>query len=313
MISTSSIVMTPKGSFLAQWDEDEDALVQYVGDGEAIDYFREYLALEMVSGTNGLRLSADYIEPAELEGFCQSEKYGISVMPDTPTLPEEEDEGATMQVLDAVTTDERMALIASGHDIAARLAARDDQPTFFADAKALIAIISELSQPAAAMVTLVSKRRVKGDIMEGTHTELTLSNGKVVRIQRMDSVGSMGSPGWHDMDDNSLHTYRGDTEPLAIDEVLARENKGKTAPVAEPVPAIAENKEPEVKPVTNPDAALLQSVIDGTADMMSEDLATQIEAVYGRIGDDPAMTELFNKAATAYSDFMIKAAKAALG
>lgn len=73
---------------------------------------------------------------------------------------------------------------------------------------------------APSPVTVAGRRRVR-DPLEGTHTELTLSNGKVARIQRMSSGSTMGLPGWHDLD-GGQHSYLDDTEEGAVKEVLRR-------------------------------------------------------------------------------------------
>lgn len=70
-------------------------------------------------------------------------------------------------------------------------------------------------------VTVAKRRRVRGDPLDGTHTELTLSNGKVARIQRMSNGSTMGLGGWHDLDADK-HTYLADTEDEAVKEILLR-------------------------------------------------------------------------------------------
>lgn len=151
MISTTYIVLTPRGQFLAEWDEDEEIPVQYAGDPVAIAYFYDYMALEMVTGRGGLRLEPGYIEPDELYGFCQSDKYGITVIPDTPPTPD--DEGDDMQELDAATPEERQQLIQNGREIVGRLS--DSSPSFFVDARALQAITAELSESDATLLPRV--------------------------------------------------------------------------------------------------------------------------------------------------------------
>lgn len=82
MIATEITVNTPTGSFLAQWDDDPDVPVQYAGDQHGVAYFRHYMDVARVTGHGGLRLDPDQLEPADLVGFCNSAKYGITVMPD---------------------------------------------------------------------------------------------------------------------------------------------------------------------------------------------------------------------------------------
>lgn len=76
-------------------------------------------------------------------------------------------------------------------------------------------------------VQVTSKKRVKVD-MEGTHTEIKLSDGKTHRIQKLTSGESMGLPGWHDLDSKDQHnSYLADSEAEAINLLTARANKGK--------------------------------------------------------------------------------------
>lgn len=82
MISTKYTVITPVGWFEAIWDDDEDVPVRYEGGQEAQEYFRAYLALNLISGRNGALLRMERMEPVDLYGFCQSEEYSITVMPD---------------------------------------------------------------------------------------------------------------------------------------------------------------------------------------------------------------------------------------
>ncbi|MDF0606606.1 hypothetical protein HZU77_013230 [Neisseriaceae bacterium TC5R-5] len=83
MITTTYMILTPHGQFLAEWDEDEDLPVQYRGDPAAIAYLDNYLSLTLACGHGGIRLHLDSLEPDDLIRFCQSEKYGIQVIPDT--------------------------------------------------------------------------------------------------------------------------------------------------------------------------------------------------------------------------------------
>lgn len=72
------------------------------------------------------------------------------------------------------------------------------------------------------------------DPLEGTHHVVTLPSGAVHKIQRMDSAGSMGLPGWHVISDPpngksgwEAHqpTYMGDTKQGAIQALQEREKK----------------------------------------------------------------------------------------
>lgn len=74
----------------------------------------------------------------------------------------------------------------------------------------------------------VKRRRVKGD-MAGTHSELTFPDGRVHRIQKLNSTESMGVPGWHDADAD-LNSFLGDTEEDAIKILAARGKPTDPAP-----------------------------------------------------------------------------------
>lgn len=100
-------------------------------------------------------------------------------------------------------------------------------------------------------------------------------------------------------------------------------------PVKEPVPDVSTTEqvaaeageaqgaeaaqEPAESNQADADRAFLQSVIDGTADMMAADLADKLTAIHERNKDDADLMILFNGAANAYSAAMIAAAKEALG
>ena len=80
MIQTEQTVVTPCGSFIAMWDEDENVSVAYRGDHDAVEYFKAYLDLNVVSGRGGAVLAFESLEPADLYGFCQSPSHGIMVL-----------------------------------------------------------------------------------------------------------------------------------------------------------------------------------------------------------------------------------------
>lgn len=86
MIATEYTVLTPCGSFLAQWDADAEVPVQYAGNPDGIEFFRLNLSLNLVSGRDGRLLNADSLEPDDLYGFCQDEASGIVVMPGAQDL-----------------------------------------------------------------------------------------------------------------------------------------------------------------------------------------------------------------------------------
>lgn len=108
MITTQYTVVTPYGTFLASWDEDENVPVSYSGSREAADYFKAFMDIKMLSGRNGGLLRFDNLEPGDLYGFCQSEEFGVVVLPEGADmlafLDEEQDNLAGVPLmLDAVT------------------------------------------------------------------------------------------------------------------------------------------------------------------------------------------------------------------
>lgn len=115
MIATEYTVYTPPGRFVAQWDDDEDAQVKYAGNPEAIAYFRRFMEVALVTGHGGILLSADSLDPADLVGFCQSEDYGITVLPDADdalALALENDAAEDIApALDSVSPMERIKLV----------------------------------------------------------------------------------------------------------------------------------------------------------------------------------------------------------
>lgn len=86
MITTQYTVVTPCGTFLASWDEDDNVPVSYSGSREAAAYFQTFMELKMLSGRNGGLLRFDNLEPADLYGFCQSEEYGVAVFPEAADM-----------------------------------------------------------------------------------------------------------------------------------------------------------------------------------------------------------------------------------
>ncbi|MGZ8220082.1 MAG: hypothetical protein ACXWT0_00390 [Methylobacter sp.] len=82
MIEYESIyqVLTPAGVFQSVFGE-EDTPVEYRGDEAAIQFFKNWLALNQISGEHGIMLSESNLEPDELYGFCQPDGSGITVIP----------------------------------------------------------------------------------------------------------------------------------------------------------------------------------------------------------------------------------------
>jgi len=86
--------------------------------------------------------------------------------------------------------------------------------------------------PPLAAITVTEKKRVNLGPMDGTVTRVTFSDGTVTDIQRINSAGTMGLPGWHDTSKSvTQFSYLGDTEAQAIQQLLQRRNAEKFAPM----------------------------------------------------------------------------------
>lgn len=119
MTETIYQVLTPAGAFQIVFGDDETPITEYRGDGLAIQFFKDWLLLNQVSGQDGWRISADSLDPSDLYGFCQPPGSGITVMPpfedfisyvldDQPD--EQEPEDMTTAILDAATGREALQL-----------------------------------------------------------------------------------------------------------------------------------------------------------------------------------------------------------
>ena len=73
-------VFVPAGVFQAVFDDDESP-VEYRGDTLAIQYFKDWLLLNQVSGYQGIRINPENLTPEELYGFCQPTGSGNMIMP----------------------------------------------------------------------------------------------------------------------------------------------------------------------------------------------------------------------------------------
>jgi hypothetical protein len=104
----------------------------------------------------------------------------------------------------------------------------------------------------------VSRRRIR-DPYEGPYTELTLPNGKIVRLQKHSTGSTGGLGGWHDIDNPGMNTYVADNEDTAIQQMLR-----KHMPKEEPAPA-QEKKEQPASEITD-----YQSAIDMVTDLKKQ-------------------------------------------
>lgn len=148
MTATSYKVMTPHGGFEAQWAEDEETPVQYVGNEDAIAFFKAFLDLNSISGPGGALVKFEFLEPADLYGFCQSAEYGITVLPTKDDIQEsiEEEDMDMTPVMDAVDDSQAFALIGEGAQILKGLDESAD--SFFTDLGRLREIVLALGSDA---------------------------------------------------------------------------------------------------------------------------------------------------------------------
>ncbi|PSJ15980.1 DUF2958 domain-containing protein [Nitrosomonas supralitoralis] len=114
MMNSVYKVLTPAGKFDAIFAEDEDIPIEYSGDELAIDFFKDWLFINQISGSQGHLLDSDQLTPADLYGFCQPLNSGIEVIPpfdDFMSYMQEDiamqndDELAESEILDGVYSD----------------------------------------------------------------------------------------------------------------------------------------------------------------------------------------------------------------
>lgn len=97
-------------------------------------------------------------------------------------------------------------------------------------------MVSRLPKSKKITNTPAVTSRAVSDPLEGTHHVVTLPSGAVHKVQRLNSVESMGLPGWHVISDKpngkkgwEAHqpAYMGDTKQEAIQALIAREARSK--------------------------------------------------------------------------------------
>lgn len=101
MMNSTYKVLTPAGQFDAVFAEDEDTQIEYAGDEVAIQFFKNWLLLNQISGEHGHLLDSGNLTPGDLYGFCQSSESGIEVMPPFEDLLAYTQEDTTDQVKNA--------------------------------------------------------------------------------------------------------------------------------------------------------------------------------------------------------------------
>lgn len=83
---------------------------------------------------------------------------------------------------------------------------------------------TKAKKPPITLPEGATRRRIV-DPLDGPHTEVTLANGKVLRVQKQTAGSTGGLGGWHDMDTKSRYSYIADTEEEAI-KALAKQYVG---------------------------------------------------------------------------------------
>jgi len=74
-------------------------------------------------------------------------------------------------------------------------------------------------------ITVVETQLLRGDALTGASTKVKLSDGSEHEINRQDSITSMGLPGWHDVNADTINSYLADTKAEAIKELIRRQEK----------------------------------------------------------------------------------------
>lgn len=109
MITTHTIA-TPHGAFTATWGSEEGDPPVFAGSADAMRYFDDYLALAMVVGAGGRLLRRQSLEPVDVAGFCESETYGITIMPGALDVDDDVNDGDAAPALDGISPMERVQL-----------------------------------------------------------------------------------------------------------------------------------------------------------------------------------------------------------
>ena len=102
-------------------------------------------------------------------------------------------------------------------------------------------------------ITVANRQRINLGPVDGTVTRITFSDGTAVDIQRMDSAGTMGLPGWHDLSKSLTEgSYLGDTEKEAIERLLEQKNSQKFIPKTAPVGTLPTPEPTDLGPSNQP-------------------------------------------------------------
>jgi hypothetical protein len=145
-ITTVYRVLTPHGGFEAQWDEDEEIPVAYVGDESAIAFFKSFLDLNPISARGGSLVQFAALQPGDM-AFCQNAQYGIKVIEPLDDLIDD-DTGDTQMptIYDSASDADTFTLIGEGAALLNGLDENSD--TFFVDLGRLREIVIALGAAA---------------------------------------------------------------------------------------------------------------------------------------------------------------------
>lgn len=116
MMSSVYKVLTPAGQFDAIFVEDEDIPIEYSGDELAIDFFKDWLLINQISGEHGHLLDSLKLTPNDLYGFCQPLDSGIEVIPPFDDFMSYTQEDSAMQNDEAVAESEVLGGVYSDAD-----------------------------------------------------------------------------------------------------------------------------------------------------------------------------------------------------
>lgn len=194
--------------------------------------------LSLATNAMGMTMTQSSLEPNDFLAFGQPEGSGVKIIApegferDLGEVDGDAQDGEALVVLDAVSDDLR-----SARD---RLDAARSPLERLRAASEVTRLLSLVPAPGELVAT--STRRVRGDPMDGSWIEVTLSDGRVYEMQRLNATESMGLAGWHQRDRVGMqpsrsHSYLGDTQPEAIRDLIERAKRDAPAAVepTEPV------------------------------------------------------------------------------
>lgn len=346
-ITTSYRVLTPHGGFEAQWDEDDEIPVVYVGDEDAIAFFKSVLDLNPISARGGALVQFAALQPDDM-AFCQRPEYGITVIEPLDDLLDDDaasgDDSDTSDtemstIYDSASDADTFTLIGEGAQLLAALDENSD--SFFADLGRLREIVLALGSGAPAVdpalptgketapvieppaaVTLVTSP-LSDEIMQKYIAIAADSIEKLRRIDVYRVLDALAADNPDGVTRAALATWIATKRPDLVPEitaVMAEEwpGDGWAAPTAAEPPAtvtdplpeggtIVPPVEPAVSPERSADLDFLKAVAAQTIDMMADGVAERIETTLGAYPGDAEIEAAVRAAVASYTDFMTKA------